>query len=237
MRSKRRRKSQRESPAPAEETDPDTAVAADETAAPVAEDESPAPGGHDAESEELADGTGTALVESPEEALQRLTDELEALKDRHLRTVAEYDNYRKRTARERKELWSRAQAEVVANILDALDDFGRVLDADLSAASAEDVVHGVELVERKLMRQLEGAGLERVGSAGEAFDPNHHEAIGSLPAESAELDHTVGAVLQLGYRFGGARLRPAKVQVSMWQGDDAEAPGQDSEETGSEESG
>jgi molecular chaperone GrpE len=163
--------------------------------------------------------TARQVLESPEQAMVRLESQLAEMQDRHLRIAAEYENFRKRTARERTELWTRAQADVVAGILDVLDDFGRVLDVDQSQASTGDVIKGVELVERKLIRDLEAAGLERVGDVGERFDPNHHEAIGSVPAESEEHDHTVGIVLQLGYKFGGALLRPARVQVRMWQGD------------------
>jgi molecular chaperone GrpE len=165
-----------------------------------------------------------AIAEPPEDAAEQIQARLDELQDRHLRTVAEYDNFRKRTARERSEMWQRAQADVVANILDALDDFVRLLDVDPATASAGDVIKGVELVERKLLRELEIAGLERVGQVGEPFDPNHHEAIGSVPAESEEQDHTVGAILQIGYRYGGTLIRPARVQVMMWTGDESEGP-------------
>ena len=163
--------------------------------------------------------SGGAMVEASEQAVIRLAEELETLKDRHLRVAAEYENFRKRTARERTELWSRAQADVVAGLLDALDDLGRVSDLDPHVATAQDVIKGVELVERKLFKELETAGLERVGEVGQPFDPNQHEAIGSLPASSAKEDHTVGSVLQPGYKFGGALIRPARVQVRMWSGD------------------
>jgi molecular chaperone GrpE len=168
------------------------------------------------------DGHGAALVEPAQEAVLRLEAELDSLKDRHLRVVAEYDNFRKRTSKERAETWGRAQADVVANLLDALDDLGRVADLDAQVTSAADVIKGVELVERKFLRELESAGLERAGEPGETFDPNVHEAVGSLPAESSEEDQTVGAVLQIGYRFGGVLIRPARVQVKMWQGGGAE---------------
>ncbi len=168
---------------------------------------------------ELVQGEPGQGVVDP--VVQEVTSELESLRDRHLRLAAEYENYRKRTSRERSETWSRAQAEVVSGILDALDDLGRVLEIDSSAASTQDVIKGVEMVERKLVRELGNAGLERVGQAGEPFDPNQHEAIGSIPAMSAEEDHTVGSVLQVGYRFGGTLLRPAKVQVRIWDGADA----------------
>ena len=180
------------------------------------------------ESEETPQETGApAVVEAlaSEEAIELLQSQFDELQDRHLRIAAEYENFRKRTARERTEMWQRAQAEVVSNILDALDDFERVLQLDSASASAEDVIKGVELVERKLLRELESAGLERVGRVGEAFDPKHHEAIGSLPAETEEEDHTVGAILQSGYKFGGALIRPARVQVLMWQTEGSQGPG------------
>ena len=93
-----------------------------------------------------------------------------------------------------------------------------MLDVDGTKARAADVIEGVELVERKLVRELEAAGLERVGEVGVSFDPNYHEAIGSMPAESEEQDQTIGAVFQVGYRFGEVLIRPAKVHVLMWQG-------------------
>ena len=185
----------------------------------VEENESSA--GAAAEGEAEVEVEVAAVVDAGEE-LQCKFDELQ---DRYLRIAAEYENFRKRTARERVEMWQRAQAEVVSNILDALDDFERVLQLDSASASAEDVIKGVELVERKLLRELESAGLERVGRVGEAFDPKHHEAIGSLPAETEEEDQTVGAILQSGYKFGGALIRPARVQVLMWQNEGSQEPG------------
>ncbi len=171
------------------------------------------------------DAAGAAPpLETVDQAVERLQRQLNELQDRHLRTAAEYENFRKRTAKERTEMWKRAQADVVSSILDALDDFQRVLELDRSTTSAEDVIAGVELVERKLFRELEGAGLERVGQQGEPFDPNLHEAVGAIPAEAEEQDHTVGAILQAGYKFAGALIRPARVQVFMWQGDGGQEP-------------
>jgi molecular chaperone GrpE len=213
----RKRRSRRKSAPkpPAVEENESSVGAAAEGKAEVA-----AVGGDGRESEETPEETGgPAVVEAlaSDEATERLQSQLDELQDRHLRIAAEYENFRKRTARERAEMWQRAQAEVVSNILDALDDFERVLQLDSASASAEDVIKGVELVERKLLRELESAGLERVGCVGDPFDPNHHEAVGSLPAQTEEEDHTVGAILQSGYKFGGALIRPAKVQVLMWQ--------------------
>ncbi len=165
-----------------------------------------------------------APAETADEAVERLQAQLNELQDRHLRTAAEYENFRKRTAKERIEMRKRAQADVVASILEALDDFQRVLALDRSTTSAEDVIAGVDLVERKLFRELEAAGLERIGQEGEPFDPHLHEAVGALPAEAEEQDHTVGAILQAGYQFAGALIRPARVQVFTWQGGGSQGP-------------
>ena len=184
--------------------------------------------GAEAEVEAEVEAEAEAEVEAEVTAVaggEQLQSKFDELQDRYLRIAAEYENFRKRTARERVEMWQRAQAEVVSNILDALDDFERVLQLDSASASVEDVIKGVELVERKLLRELESAGLERVGRVGEAFDPKHHEAIGSLPAGTEEEDHTVGAILQSGYKFGGALIRPAMVQVLMWQNEGSQEPG------------
>ena len=184
--------------------------------------------GAEAEVEAEVEAEAEAEVEAEVTAVaggEQLQSKFDELQDRYLRIAAEYENFRKRTARERVEMWQRAQAEVVSNILDALDDFERVLQLDSASASVEDVIKGVELVERKLLRELESAGLERVGRVGEAFDPKHHEAIGSLPAGTEEEDHTVGAILQSGYKFGGALIRPARVQVLMWQNEGSQEPG------------
>ena len=175
-----------------------------------------------ADTEAAADA---AAPETADQAVERLQGQLTELQDLHLRTAAEYENFRKRTAKERTEMWKRAQADVVSSILDALDDFQRVLDLDRSTTSADDVIAGVELVERKLLRELEAAGLERVGQEGEPFDPNFHEAVSALPAEAEEQDHTVGAILQAGYKFAGTLIRPARVQVFTWQGDGSQGSG------------
>lgn len=145
-----------------------------------------------------------------------LENELAAWKDRHLRLAAEYDNFRKRAARERDELRTRAQGDLARRLLEALDDLGRVAHLDPAATAAPDVIAGVELVERKVLRELAGAGLEAVGATDVPFDPAVHEAIATVAAGSADQDHTVAAVFQPGYRFNGMLLRPARVQVRIF---------------------
>jgi molecular chaperone GrpE len=181
--------------------------------------EAPQPGGAPERNEEGDAGVpdagnpGAAVLEPPEEAIKRLTREQDDLRDRYLRLAADFDNFRKRVARERSVTWGRAQADVVSSLLDALDDLERVSSLDLTEAKATDLLAGVRLVERKILRQLESSGLEKVGVEGETFDPNDHEAVATAPAPSTEQEDLVAMVLQPGYRFGRVLLRPARVQV------------------------
>jgi molecular chaperone GrpE (heat shock protein) len=120
-----------------------------------------APFGADGQAEEAAtQHSAGAVVEPAEGHIRRLEEELEKLKDQYLRLAADMDNFRKRTAKERTETWARAQADVVSNVLDALDDLGRVAHLDPSRTNAQDILVGVEMVERKFLKALESAGLD-----------------------------------------------------------------------------
>jgi molecular chaperone GrpE len=144
--------------------------------------------------------------------------EVDAWKDRHLRLAAEYDNFRKRTAKERTEAWSRAQAELVARLADALDDLARFAHIDPAEIDSKTLHEGVDLVERKIWKELEAAGVTRIDQAGVPFDPNIHEALATQAAAKPEQDHTVGQVVQPGYKMRDTLLRPARVVVLTWQG-------------------
>ncbi len=144
--------------------------------------------------------------------------ELEEQRDRFLRLAAEYDNYRRRTQREMAEAATRGQASLVKQLLEPLDDLGRVAEVDTEKATAGSVAEGVELVRRKFDKVLSAAGLEVVNPVDQPFDPNLHEALTTMPAASAEEDDTVGQVYQLGYVFCGQLLRPARVVVRQWNG-------------------
>jgi molecular chaperone GrpE len=159
---------------------------------------------------------GSAVVEPLEQALVRLERELADWKDRALRSAADFENFRKRAVREREESWNRGQGEVLAKVLDVVDDLARVAHLDPAQTSAEALHEGMGLVERKFLKVLETAGLERVDPAGQPFDPHSHEAVMTLPAPSEEADHTVAAVYTHGYRLRGALLRPARVAVFTW---------------------
>ncbi|HTI05024.1 MAG TPA: nucleotide exchange factor GrpE [Gemmatimonadales bacterium] len=156
--------------------------------------------------------------ESPAPAETADRGELAALKDRHLRLAAEYDNFRKRTTKERAEAWTRAQADLVARLADALDDLSRFAHIDPAQTDAKTLHEGVDLVERKMWKELEAAGVTRIDQAGVPFDPNMHEAVTMQPAAKPEQDHTVGQVVQPGYKMRDTLLRPARVIVLTWQG-------------------
>ena len=135
-----------------------------------------------------------------------------ALDDRYLRLAAEYENYRKRTHREKTEAFDRGATSLVSRLLDVLDDIDRLAASDMST-SAEAFRSAFDLTQKKLRKELEAAGLERVDPVGEVFNPEEQEAVAVAAPESPEQDHTVKATFQTGYRFKGMIVRPARVQV------------------------
>ena len=138
-------------------------------------------------------------------------------KDKLLRLAAEYDNFRKRTVRERQDAEARGMSVLVRGILDALDDLGRFAHVDPATTDALTLQQGVEIVEKKLLKSLAGHGLEIVNPVGRPFDPAVQEAVTTAPAEGPEEDHLVAQVFQVGYVFNGQLLRPARVVVKQWK--------------------
>jgi len=139
-------------------------------------------------------------------------------RDRYLRLAAEYDNYRKRSAKERQDAGSRAQADLVRTLVEALDDVARFAHIDPATTDAGTVVQGVDMVEKKLLKALGNAGLEVINPVGETFDPALHEAVATEPTSAREDDHVVSRVYQPGYLFNSQLLRPARVVVKQWNG-------------------
>jgi molecular chaperone GrpE len=157
-------------------------------------------------------------MEPAAEAVKRLQEENSELRDRHLRLAAEFDNFRKRAVRERVELGDRAQAALAVKLLEVLDDLDRVVAGGEAGGSRDVVQQALVLIDRKLRKELEAAGLERIDPVGMAFDPSLHEAVSVLTPPAPTLDHTVSATFQAGYRFKGALIRPARVQVYSSEG-------------------
>jgi molecular chaperone GrpE len=160
---------------------------------------------------------GGVPMEAPESAVTRLEEQLREATDRHLRLAAEFDNFRKRVARERLELMDRAQAGLVIKLLDVLDDVDRIV-ASEPTTPAPALLEATLLVDKKLRKELEAAGLERIDPLGNPFDPALHEAVSVVAPERPEQDHTVAQTFQVGYRFKGSLVRPARVLVYSSEG-------------------
>ncbi len=131
--------------------------------------------------------------------------------DAYLRLAADFDNYRKRVAREHAELTRRANERLLNELLPVLDDLKRALEAATEHEEAK-LEEGVQLVHRSLVALLERHGLSEIAAEG-AFDPHVHEALLAQPAEGAA-EGAVLQVLQKGYRLGDRVLRPARVIVA-----------------------
>ena len=145
--------------------------------------------------------------------MTELTAERDDLKDRLLRMTAEFDNYRKRVDRERRELSEAAAADLIRDILPIIDDLERAMAAAGSQSADAALVKGIELTHRQLLDQLRRRGVEPVDSIGQIFNPELHEAVGSVPADG-RADGEIVSELRKGYRAGGRLLRPAMVQVA-----------------------
>lgn len=166
--------------------------------------------------EESDDGAQPAAVgdsSDDDTEVVALREEFEALNDRHLRLVAEFNNFRRRSEQERLGAWSRAQADLVNKFLDVLDDLQRVAELDLSNATVEAIMEGIDLVERKFVRTLADSDVEVIDPVGQPFDPETMEGMMRTPAESDEQVDTVAQVFQKGYALKGVLVRPARVSV------------------------
>ena len=150
---------------------------------------------------------------SPEELLQQKNEALAAqvaeLKDKYMRKVAEFENFRKRTMRERLELTKTAARDTMSAILPILDDFDR---AEKNAGE-EGLGEGTTIVVNKLHKVLEQKGLKSMESNGEVFDPELHEAITEIPAPTEELKGKIVDTIEKGYYLGDKIIRYAKVVV------------------------
>jgi len=148
------------------------------------------------------------------EALEAKSREADAARDRYMRTVAEFDNARKRAVREREELIRGANEGLIRELLPVLDNLERALQAARDDAGAAAVTAGVELIQRELLRVLEKFGVTAFTSVGAPFDPERHEAVARVPAAGRPEMTVVGETAR-GYLLNGRVLRPAMVTVAM----------------------
>jgi len=140
-------------------------------------------------------------------------DELEEAKDKYLRALADFDNYRKRVAREKEQYIKCANEELIGNLLEVVDNLERALEASSKNTDYEALARGVELTLQNLKDVLSGEGLCHIECLGLPFDPNFHEAVMALEKEGAEAE-TVIDETQKGYTLKGKVIRPSKVVVS-----------------------
>jgi molecular chaperone GrpE len=151
--------------------------------------------------------------ETIEDKLAKSEAEIADLKDRLLRQMAEFDNYRKRTMKEKADIILNGSAGVVTDILPVIDDLERAIANSAKSEDYNALKEGVELIYNKLMHTLEQKGLQKISPKNEPFDTDFHEAIAMIPAPSEELKGKVLDCAIDGYKLNDKVLRHAKVAV------------------------
>ena len=168
--------------------------------------------------EESCEQQENAEVElTAEEKLQRELDEanekVATLEDKYLRQVAEFDNYRKRTIKEKAELIKNGGERAIESILPVLDDFERAMANMAKNESAAEIMTGIELIYNKFVGILKQNGLQKIETEGADFNTDFHEAIAMIPAPTEELKGKVLDCVQTGYTLNDKVIRHAKVAV------------------------
>jgi molecular chaperone GrpE len=174
-------------------------------------------GSADPSTSDADNGNGDSAAETVERDLDEL-GEAKRERDEYLelaqRTRADFENYRKRVAKETSEALARGKAELARELLPVIDNLERALASGSDAAAHEALAKGVGLVLEELRGKLASAGVEAFDPKGEKFDPQLHEALSMQPAEGTE-SGVVLETLEKGYRLNGQVLRPARVVVSQ----------------------
>lgn len=145
----------------------------------------------------------------------QLENQLAELKDQYLRKVAEFDNYRKRTLKEKTELVLNGGEKVITSILPILDDFERAEDNISKATDLDALKEGVELIFQKLLKVLEAQGLKKIETHETDFNTDFHEAIAMVPAANEEQKGKVVDCVQTGYTLNDKVIRHAKVAIGQ----------------------
>lgn len=156
-----------------------------------------------------------ADLEALKELLQQKELEVEKEKKEYLFLMAEFDNFRKRTVRERADLIKSASEKTLKGLLPIVDDFERGLDAIRDTTDAEVVKEGMKLIYNKFVKYLADNGVKEIESTGKPFDTEFHEAVAMVPAEKEDEKGTVKDTVQKGYMLNDKVLRHAKVVVSQ----------------------
>ena len=161
------------------------------------------------------DGAADPGVSEPSGDLQKAIEERDALQDRLLRKQAEFENYRKRIERERSEYAQFASAELMRELLNALDSFDLAIrNAGSENSAGDNMLRGLDLVYKQFQDTLGRFGLKPIEAKGQPFNPNFHQAVSTVPTDEVE-ENTVVEELRRGYTLNGRLLRPAMVSVSV----------------------
>lgn len=165
----------------------------------------------EAETENQHDATEEETVELSKE--EKLQQDLDKEKDKFLRLFAEFENYKKRTSKERMDLFKTAGQEVIVSMLPVLDDFDRAM-KEISKSKDKELVKGVELIQNKFKETLKNKGLQEIKiKEGDAFDAEVHDAITQIPAPNKKLKGKIIDVIEKGFTLGDKIIRHPKVVV------------------------
>lgn len=149
-------------------------------------------------------------------AEEQLAEELKSEKDKFLRLFAEFENYKRRTSKERVELFKTASEDVMVSLLPVLDDFERALMHINEDKEAEELRKGVELIYQKLLSNLEQKGLSKIEvNSGDVFNADDHEAVTQIPAPSDDMKGKIIDVIERGYKLGDKVIRFPKVVIGQ----------------------
>lgn len=168
------------------------------------------------EAEELQENAAPEVEQPADEGeelqdqMKDLENQLSSLNDKYLRILAEYDNFRKRSQKEKDAIYPRAVADTVEKFLPILDNFDRAMEVP---SSDETFRKGVEMIQQAFLNTLKDLGVELIGAEGETFDPQLHNAVMHIDDESYG-ENVIVKVLQKGYRMGDKVIRYAMVQVA-----------------------
>ena len=165
----------------------------------------------DKKEEKKSDKKQKSKKDSLAEKAEQLTKQIEEQKDLYLRLRAEYDNFRKRSQKEKEDVHTTARADVIKNILPVLDNFERA--AGNTDATFEDYRKGMEMIYSQFLEILEKTGVESFGEPGDKFDPNMHNAVMHIESEDYG-ENEIAQVFQKGYKIGNTVVRFATVQVA-----------------------
>ena len=165
--------------------------------------------------EEMTEDVQEETAEETAEVLdpEKLAADLAELNQRFLRTAADFENYKRRTAQEKDDLLKYSNAKLMAELLPVLDNFQLALKSPAESVEAQNVVKGVEMIYRQMLQTLEAAGMAKIEAVGQPFDPNLHEAIMQVDDDTVPED-TVVEELRAGYMLKERVIRPSMVKVS-----------------------